>query len=128
MSLAACSRQVQAPQPERTGQATLILLRLLLDTVVLHAILWLTLRQQAPRWLVLGALCLAMAIWKQLLYTWMGDLAIVPVLLSVGLVVRLLFSIPTRKTLVILGAFVVARILLASIVNMASGVLNLFFL
>ena len=113
---------------EETGQATLILLRLLLDTLVLYIILWVALRENPPKWSRLGVVCLSMAIWKWLLYVWIGVLAIIPLLLSIGLIVRLGFSIPTRKTLYILGAFVVVRIVFGSILKMAMGVLDLFFI
>jgi hypothetical protein len=103
-------------------------LPLLLDTFVLYAILWLALREKAPKWQTLGAVCLAMAVWKWLLYLWMGVLAIFPHLLSVGLIVRLAFSIPTRKTLYILAIFVVVRIFLRSVLDMALGVLDFFFI
>ena len=106
----------------------MLLLRLLLDTFVLYIILWLSLRENSPKWPKLGSICLAMAVWKWLLYIWIGVVAILPLLLSLGLVVRLGFSMPTRKTLYVLGAFVVARILLGSILKMAVGVLDLFFI
>ncbi len=69
-----------------------------------------------------------MAIWKWLLYIWMGVLAIIPVLLTIGLIVRLGFSLPTRKTLYILGAFILVRIVFGSVLKMAMGVLDLFFI
>ena len=106
----------------------MLLLRLALDAFVLYAILWVVLREKAPKWTPLVAVCLAMAGWKWLLYTWMGVPAILPVLLSVGLIVRLGFGLSTRKTLSVLGAFVVVRILLGSVLKMASGVLDLFFI
>lgn len=105
-----------------------MLLRILLDTCVLYIILWLALREKPPKWTRLGTFCAAMAVWKWLLWVWMGSIAIIPVLLSVGLIVRFGFSIPTRKTLYILGAFVVVRIVFGSVLKMAMGVLDLFFL
>jgi hypothetical protein len=106
----------------------LILLRLLLDTLVLYVILWVALRDRPPKWSQLGMVCLGMAVWKWLLYIWIGVLAIIPTLLSVGLVVRLGYSVPTRKTLYILGAFVIVRIVFGSVLKMAMGVLDLFFI
>ena len=106
----------------------MMLLRLLLDTLVLFVILGVALRDRPPKWSHLGAVCLTIAVWKWLLYVWMGVLAIIPTLLSVGLIVRLGYSIPIRKTLYILGAFVVVRIVLGSVLKMAMGVLDLFFI
>ena len=106
----------------------MILLRLFLDTLVLYVILWLALRDRPPKWSQLGAVCLAVAVWKWLLYVWMGVLAIIPTLLTVALIVRLGYSIPIRKTLYILGAFVVVRIVFGSVLKMAMGVLDLFFI
>ena len=131
MGLAPYGVQASGTSPgtrEHTGQATLIFLRLLLDTFVLYIILWVALREKAPKWPKLGAICLALAVWKWLLYLWMGVPAIVPLLLSIALIVRLGFSIPMRKTLYILGAYVVVRIVLGSVLKMASGVLDLFFI
>lgn len=113
---------------DEIGPTTLTLLRLFLDTFVLYIILWITLRENPPKWTKLGTFCAAMAVWKWLLYVWMGVLAIIPLLLSVGLIVRLGFAIPTRKTLYVLGAFVVVRILFGSVLKMAMGVLDLFFI
>lgn len=106
----------------------MLLLRLLLDSFVLYIILWVALREKAPRWPTLGTICLVLAVWKRLLYVWIGVVAIVPLLLSVALIVRLGFSIPARKTLYILAAFVAVRIVLGSVLKMASGVLDLFFI
>ena len=106
----------------------MILIRLLLDTLVLFIILWVALRDKPPKWSQLGLVCLTIAVWKWLLYVWMGVLAIVPTLLTVGLIVRLGYSIPLRKTLYILGAFVIVRIVFGSVLKMAMGVLDLFFI
>jgi hypothetical protein len=102
-------------------------LLLLLDAFILYVILKVALRGNAPNWPKLGALCVVTAVWKWALFLWMGVLAIVPVLLTIGLVVRLSFTITTRKTLYVLAAFVVIRIAFGSILKMALGVVELFF-
>ena len=97
-----------------------MLAHLFYDTVALFAILMIALRKDAPPWPKVAATCVVVAAGKSVLFLWLGFLAVLPLLLCLGLFLRLAYPFTTRKTLYVLGAYFV-------IVDLASGMLKLFF-
>ncbi len=105
----------------------LLLLHLLWDTLVLFIILRIALREHSPASKSLGLVCFGAALGKSLLYSLLGVLATVPVLLSSGLFLGWAYSLSTRNILCILAAFLSVGIVFGSVLRMAHGVLELFF-
>lgn len=98
---------------------TAILSRLVLDAILLFAILVIAIRRQRPAWRRLGAVSLAVAasnaVWIWVVYPWIWIFAIIPLVISAGLILRLALPLSARRIAVVLAIFVGIRIVIVAL-------------
>ena len=96
-----------------------ILSRLVLDAMLLFVILVVAIRGQAPPWRRLGIVCLAVAasnaFWVWCVFPWIWIFAIIPLVISAGLILRLTLPITTRKIAVVLAVFVAVHVVIKAL-------------
>jgi hypothetical protein len=96
-----------------------ILSRCVLDAVLLFAILVIALGRQIPPWRRLAAVCLGVAasnaVWMWWFYPWISIIAIVPLLVCAGLILRLTLPLSTHRIVCVLAAFVATHVVVKAL-------------
>ena len=105
-----------------------LLLHLPWDTLVFFLLLRFALRDSDRSWRHLGTVCVAIAVWKAILYSLMNVFSLALLFLSIGIFLHWAYELKTRAIVSILAIYLMAGIFFGAILHAAHGVLDLFFI